>query len=54
MKGPPLTWRATLAMSALITNSRGGGSWPDMTHPVASGMACQFDGQVYGIELKVA
>jgi hypothetical protein len=29
-----------------------GRSWPDMTHPVVGCMACQFDRQVYGIEIE--
>jgi hypothetical protein len=26
--------------------------WPAMTHPVVGCMACQFDRQVYGIEIE--
>ena len=28
------------------------GLWPAMTHPVVGCMACQFDRQVYGIEIE--
>jgi hypothetical protein len=27
--------------------------WPAMTHPVVGCMACQFDRQVYGIEIEL-
>jgi hypothetical protein len=29
------------------------GLWPAMTHPVVGCMACQFDRQVYGIEIEL-